>query len=68
MPTNSSTYPSRAEGRSSAGKTTPHEHPSAGESKDFSSEENQMLKVLRVFDIDRCRIAQFHAGMWWEEG
>ena len=68
MRTNSSMYPLQAEGPSSAGKTAPLEHLSVDESRDFFSEENQMLKVLHVFDIDRCRIAQFHAGMWWEEG
>jgi len=66
MRTNSSMCPSQTEGP--FGKTTPLEHLSVDESKDFFSEENQMLKVLHVFDIDRCRIAQFHAGMWWEEG
>ena len=68
MRRNSSMYPSQdAERPSSAGKT-PRQHVSLGESKDSYSEENQMLKVLHVVDSDRCRIAQFHAGMWWEEG
>jgi hypothetical protein len=63
MRMNSSMHPSQAEERSSAVKTTPLD-----ESKDFYSTENQLLKVSHIFDIDRCRVAQFHAGMWWEEG
>ena len=68
MRTNSSTQESQAEGSTSAGKTTVLQPPSVGESKDLYSVENQMLKVLHLFDLDRCRVAQFRAGMWWEEG
>ena len=68
MHTNSSAQLSLAAGSSSAGKTTALPPPSVEESNDSRGVENQMLKVLHVFDVDRCRIAQFHAGVWWEEG
>ena len=68
MRADSSTQRSGAGGSRSAGKTTPLQPPFVEESKDLRSVENQILKVMHVFDIDRCRIAQFHTGIWWEEG
>ena len=67
MGADSSTQPSEVGGSRYAGKTTPLWPPFVEESKDLSSVENQILKVLHLFDIDRCRIAQFHTGIWWEE-
>jgi len=68
MRMNSSAQLSPADGSSPAGTTAALQPPSAGETKDLCGFENQMLNVLHVFDIDRCRTARFYAGMWWEEG
>jgi hypothetical protein len=67
MRMDSSAQLSQADGSSSGGKTAALQ-PFSEETKDSCGLENQMLTVLHVFDIDRCRTARFYAGMWWEEG